>query len=64
MAEILFPPPTAPEVGAANAPQSASPDREDLAQDLVNTMQAIFGKHQGYRTSKGNPRTRPSSSQS
>lgn len=28
------------------------PPKDQLPQDLVNAMQAIFGKHPGYRTSK------------
>lgn len=52
MAQIISPPQMTPNAGVAKAPQPASPDNKELPQTLVDTMQAIFGKHQGYRTSK------------
>ena len=41
-----------PPKGAANG--AANPD-EKLPKELVDEMQAIFGKHPGYRTSMYDP---------
>jgi catalase len=38
-----------------NAGNGAPGPNEKLPKELVNEMQAIFGKHPGYRTSTYNP---------
>lgn len=34
------------------ATKGAAPSNDPLPQELVNAMQALFGKHPGYRTSR------------